>query len=55
MSISSHFGIILLIIVGIVTAIGVAVIGAVETKCMEKGQPSVISSILKKRNDKAKE
>jgi hypothetical protein len=52
MSISSHLGIILLVIVGAVTIIGVVVIAAVETRRMEKGQPSIISS---KRSDKAEE
>ena len=52
MSISSHLGIILLIIVGVVTIFGVIAIAAVETRRMEKGQPSIISS---KRSDKAEE
>jgi hypothetical protein len=52
MSISSHLGIVLLVIVGAVTIIGVIAIAAVETRRMEKGQPSIISS---KRNDKAEE
>jgi len=51
MSISSHLGIILLIIVGVVTIIGVVVIAAIETRRMEKGQPSIISS--KSKSDKA--
>jgi hypothetical protein len=52
MSISSHLGIVLLVIVGVVTIIGVIAIAAVETRRMEKGQPSIISS---KRSDKAEE
>jgi hypothetical protein len=52
MSISSHFGIILLVIVGVATIIGVVVIAAVEAKRMEKGQPSIISD---KKSDKAEE
>jgi hypothetical protein len=48
MSISSHLGIILLVIVGVVTIIGVAVIAAIETRRMEKRQPS----ILEKTGDK---
>jgi hypothetical protein len=50
MSISSHLGIILLVIVGTVTIIGVVIIAAVETRRMEKGQPSILSG---KRSDKA--
>ena len=53
MSISSHLGIVLLVIVGVATIIGVAAIGAIETRRMEKGQPSIMSSISKKRSDRA--
>ncbi|MBN1392889.1 MAG: hypothetical protein JW947_08820 [Sedimentisphaerales bacterium] len=52
MSTSSHSGIILLVLVGMVTIFGVAIIAAIETKRIEKGQPSIISS---KKTDKAKE
>jgi hypothetical protein len=48
MSISSHLGIILLVIVGMVTILGVVAIAAIETRRMEKGQPSVIPG--KKKN-----
>ena len=47
MSISSHSGIVLLVIVGTVTIIGVAVIAAIEARRMEKGKPS----ISKKKDD----
>jgi hypothetical protein len=50
MSISSHLGIVLLVIVGAVTIISVIAIAAAETRHQEKGQPSIISS---KRSDKA--
>jgi FtsZ-interacting cell division protein ZipA len=52
MSISSHLGIVLLVIVGAVTIIGVVVIAAIETRRMEKGKPSIISN---KKSDKAEE
>ncbi len=52
MSISSHLGIILLVIVGVVTIIGVVIIAVVEARRMEKGEPSIISH---KRSDKADE
>jgi hypothetical protein len=42
MSISSHLGIILLIIVGAVVIFGVIIMAAVEARRMEKGQPSII-------------
>jgi hypothetical protein len=53
MSISSHLGIILLVIIGAVTIFGVVIIAAIETRRMEKGQSSIISSISKKKSDKA--
>ena len=49
MSISSHSGIVLLVIVGTLTIIGVAVIAAIEARRMEKGKPS----ILKEKDNKA--
>jgi hypothetical protein len=52
MNVSSHLGITLLVIVGVVTIIGVVIIAAVETRRMEKGQPSIIS---RKKSDKAEE
>jgi len=52
MSTSSHLGIILLVIIGAVTIIGVVIIAAIETRRMEKGRPSIISS---KKSDKAEE
>lgn len=39
-----------LVIVGVVTIIGVVIIGAIETRRKEKGQPSILSG---KRSDKA--
>jgi hypothetical protein len=43
MNVSSHLGITLVVIVGVVTIIGVVVIAAIETRRMGKGQPSIIS------------
>jgi hypothetical protein len=53
MSISSHLGIVLLVIAGVVTVIGVVVIAAIEAKRMEKGQPSILSGLSKRENGKA--
>lgn len=53
MSISSHLGIILLIIVGTLTIIGVIVIAAIETGRMGGGQPSLLSK--KDRGKKEKD
>ena len=49
MSISSHLGIVVLVVVGTLTIIGVVVIAAIETRRMEKGKPS----LLEKTRDKA--
>lgn len=53
MNISSHLGIVLLVIVGVVTIIGVVVIATIETRRMEKGKLSIISS--KKSNETEEE
>jgi hypothetical protein len=53
MSISSHLGIILLIIIGAVTIFGIVIIAAIETRRMEKGQPSIISSKKGNKAEKA--
>jgi len=44
-----------LVIVGIVTIIGVVIIGAIETKRMEKGKPSLLSKTSNQTASKAKE
>lgn len=54
MSISSHLGMIILVIVGMVTIFGVVVIAAVEARRMDKGQPSILSGISKKKSDSDK-
>jgi hypothetical protein len=41
---------IILVIVGMVTIFGVVIIAAIETRRMEKGQPSILSS---EKSDKA--
>ena len=42
MNISSHLGIVLLVIVGMVTIFGVIIIAAVETRRMDKGKPPIL-------------
>jgi cytochrome bd-type quinol oxidase subunit 1 len=42
-----------LMVVGLVTIFGVLIIGVIETRRMEKGQPSIISSISKKKSGEA--
>ena len=41
MSISSHLGIVLLVIVGAVTIFGVIIIAAIEARRMDREKPSV--------------
>jgi hypothetical protein len=41
MSISSHLGIVLLIIVGVVTILGVILIAAIETRRMDKSESAI--------------
>lgn len=43
----------ILVIVGFVTIFGILIIGAIETRRVQKGQPDIISSILKKGAGKA--
>lgn len=43
-----------LVLVGIVTVIGVVIIAVIETRRMDKGEPSLLSSITKKAGDKGK-
>jgi hypothetical protein len=42
MSISSHLGIVLLVIVGMVTIFGVIIIAAIETRRTDKGKPPIL-------------
>ena len=42
MSISSHLGIVLLVIVGMVTVIGVIIIAAIEARRMDSGKPPIL-------------
>ncbi len=55
MSVSSHFGIILLVIVGVVTVIGVVVIAAIEARRMGKGRPSIFQKTSEVPSDKKKD
>ena len=42
MSISSHLGIVILVIVGAVTILGVIIIAAIEAGRMDKNQPPIL-------------
>ncbi|MFZ0034993.1 MAG: hypothetical protein WAK60_08420 [Sedimentisphaerales bacterium] len=44
---------VVLMVVGVVTIFGVLIIVAIETRRMEKGKPSIILSISKKKSDEA--
>jgi hypothetical protein len=43
---------ILLVIVGAVTVFGVVVIAAVETRRMEEGKPSILSSTIEREKNR---
>lgn len=55
MSISSHLGIFLLVIVGTVTILGVVIMAAIETKRMENDKPSLLSKNSSQTASKNKE
>jgi hypothetical protein len=42
----------ILVIVGILTIFGVLILGALEARRTEKGQPDIITSIFKSKDDK---
>ncbi|MBN2019579.1 MAG: hypothetical protein JW749_05075 [Sedimentisphaerales bacterium] len=54
MSISSHLGIVLLVIVGLVTILGVIVIAAIETRRADKGLPPLLKHPQEQPPDKKK-
>ncbi len=43
----------ILVIVGIVTILGVLIVGAIEARRMENEQPNIITSIFKNKDDKS--
>ena len=54
MSISSHLGIVILVIVGAVTVLGVIIAAIIETRRMDKEKPSVPQQISATPADKKK-
>jgi hypothetical protein len=55
MSISSHLGIVFLVIVGIVTIFGVITIAAIEARRMDKGKPPILKHSEELPIDKKKD
>lgn len=51
---SSHFGMVLLVLVGVVTVIGVVVIAAIEAKRHDEGKPSLLSAKKKDTSEQEK-
>ncbi len=45
----------ILVIIGVVTIFGTFIIGAIETRRTEKGQPDIITSLFKKKDDKSQQ
>jgi hypothetical protein len=54
MSISSHSGIVLLIIVGLATIIGVIIIATIEARRSDSGKPSILPHAPETPADKKK-
>jgi heme/copper-type cytochrome/quinol oxidase subunit 2 len=54
MSISSHFGMVVLVIVGFATVIGVIVIAVIETRRPEKNEPIIPQQSTDKFSEKKK-
>jgi hypothetical protein len=55
MSISSHLGIVILIIVGVATIFGVIIIAAIEARRMDKNQSPILRHTPETPLDKKKE
>jgi hypothetical protein len=54
MSISSHLGMVLLVIVGIATILAVIIIAVVETRRVDSGEPTIPQPSAEKSPDKKK-
>jgi hypothetical protein len=54
MGISSHLGIVLLIITGLATVIGVIIIGMIEARRADSGKPSILPHAPEPPADKKK-
>lgn len=54
MSISSHLGMIILVIVGMATVIGVIIIAVIETRCSDKNGPTIPQQSMEKSTAKKK-
>lgn len=54
MGISSHLGIVLLVIIGMATVIGVIIIATIEARRADSGKPSILSNAPEPTMDKKK-
>ena len=54
MGISSHLGIVLLVIIGMATVIGVIIIATIEAKRADSGKPSILPHAPEPPADKKK-
>jgi hypothetical protein len=54
MSISSHLGMIILVIVGLATILGVIIIAVIETRRSDTNQPTIPQQTAEKAPDKKK-
>ena len=54
MGISSHLGIVLLVIIGMATVIGVIIIATIEARRADSGKPSILPNAPENQTDKKK-
>ena len=54
MGISSHWGIVLLVITGMATVVGVIIIGTIEARRADSGKPSILPHAPETPADKKK-
>ncbi len=52
MSISSHLGMVVLVIIGMATVIGVIIIATIESRRADSGKPSILSKTPETTTDK---
>ena len=52
MSISSHLGMVVLVIIGMATVIGVIIIATIESRRADSGKPSILSKAPETTTDK---
>jgi hypothetical protein len=54
MGISSHWGIVILVVIGLATVIGIIIIATIEAKRADSGKPSILPNAQETPTDKKK-